>query len=422
MKSRIILHIDFNSFFASVEQQANPFLRGKAIAVAGKGKHSIDLSARPRLRVAEQNLKRTVVTTASREAKRMGVKTAMSSLEARRICPELLIIPGDPRKYSTVTRTFMQILRSYSDQVEQFSTDEGFADITEASGGDMLGATFVAERIRAEIRERCGESCTASIGIAHSKIIAKLASESRKPNGLTVINESDALPFLDRMELGDACGIGPRIEKRLARLGILTFKGLRDFPLPLLLQEFQSYGYFLHELAHGRGSSVILENEAPKSVGHSYTFPFDIETREDLYRQLLALSDRVMFRLGKQGAHATALSAYVRFGDMGGYGGDRKLKSPILDGKELARNAMRILEGYGARMPAVRLIGVSARDLIFSPEPHRLLEGDEKRLKARKAIESINARYGYGTCIRSEVLSVKLKERTSGWHYDHEAL
>jgi DNA polymerase-4 len=422
MKNRIILHIDFNSFFASVEQQANPFLRGKAIAVAGKGKHSIDLSARPRLRVADQQLKRTVVTTASREAKRMGVKTAMSSLEARRICPELIIVPGDSRKYSTVTRTFLDILKKHSHLVEQFSTDEGFADITEASGGDMLGATFVAEQIRSEIKERCGEACTASIGIASSKVMAKLASESRKPNGLTVLSKDDLIPFLDRMKLGDACGIGPRIERKLNKLGILTFKGLRNVPLHRLVQEFKSYGYFLHELAHGRGSSVILEEEAPKSVGHSYTFPFDIETRDDLYRQLLALSDRVMYRLSKQEAHATAVSAYLRFGDMRGHGGSRKLKSPLLDGKELARNAMRIFDEYKGRLPSVRLVGVSVSDLIFSPEPRRLLADDEKRLMARKAVEEINRRYGYGACIRSEVLPVKLKERTSGWHYDHEEL
>ncbi|MCR4311881.1 MAG: hypothetical protein NUV56_01220, partial [Candidatus Uhrbacteria bacterium] len=153
--SRIIFHLDFNSFFASVEQQANPFLRGKAIAVAGKGKESIDIAkahvGHERVNLHDLRFRRSVVTTASREAKQRGVKTAMATWEALSICPELIVIPGDPQKYSEITNRFLAILRRYGDKVELFSADEAFVDATMAAG-DWMGAIILAQRIRDDIR------------------------------------------------------------------------------------------------------------------------------------------------------------------------------------------------------------------------------------------------------------------------------
>ncbi|MBU0613710.1 hypothetical protein KJ766_00275, partial [Patescibacteria group bacterium] len=227
--SKIILHIDFNSFFASVEQQANPFLRGKPIAVAGKGKHSINSNGnnenKKPITINQMDFGRSVITTASKEAKALGVKTAMPTKEAKKLCPDLIIIPGDPKKYSKITNTFLQILKKYSDAVQQFSTDEAFADITLAAK-DYFGSILLAELIRKDIKTQCGEYCTASIGIAPNKLVAKLAGESVKPNGLTVVKPKEVQNFVLSRSLCDFCGIGPRVLNSLQADGISSVETL----------------------------------------------------------------------------------------------------------------------------------------------------------------------------------------------------
>jgi len=339
--NRIILHIDFNSFFASIEQQANPFLRGKAIAVAGKGYQSInDIQPQgTRKQVKHMRLQRTVVTTASKEAKALGVKTAMSSVEAKQICPELIIIPGDPQKYSEITSRFLKILNQFSESVEQFSTDEAFADITTAAR-DYLGATFIAERIRWEIRKTCGASCTVSIGIAPNKLAAKLACESTKPSGLTIVQPNKLKQFVQTQPLQAICGISPRIDQRLQKLGITSTAALQKTPLHILIKEFKThYGLFLFNAARGIGSNHVSSiKPLPKSVGHSYTFPFNLQTFQEIRTNLLALCDRIAARMRKKGLIGTCLSIYAR-GQGLSTGTIRRLKTPLNDGLEVYEHA-----------------------------------------------------------------------------------
>ncbi len=313
----IILHLDFNSYFASVEQQANPFLRGLPIAVAGKGQQTIDVGlahkSNHRVTIDQLQFQRSVVTTASREAKQRGVKTAMGTWEARKICPDMLVIPGDPQKYGDITVRFMKILRQYADAVEQFSTDEAFADVTCASGGDYFGAVLLAQQIRADIAEDCGEYCTVSIGIASNKFLAKLASESKKPNGLTCVPPHEADEFVRTRRLAEFCGLGRRTEKHLERLGVTSVDTLRSVPIAKLLSEFKSYGYFLYNAARGIGDDVVQSDEEdPKSIGNSYTFPHNLLSDNEVRAGILALADRVAWRLRKQHFAATHLAAYAR--------------------------------------------------------------------------------------------------------------
>src|SRR3989344_1081932 len=183
---RIIIHADMNSYFASVEQQANPRLRGKPIGVTGK------------------RTERSVVAAASREAKK--------------ICPSIILVPGDPEKYGEITERFNAIFRDLSDKLERFSVDESFLDVTETAR-DYLGAIMVAQIIRRRLREECGEWITASIGIARNKLLAKAASETMKPDGLVVVKPGDEIAFLDSCDLQDPCGVGPRTARHLERLG-----------------------------------------------------------------------------------------------------------------------------------------------------------------------------------------------------------
>jgi len=450
----IILHVDFNSFFASVEQQANPFLRGKAIAVAGKGRESIDVSAThagrrqtnhlplaPSLErrgnhidIGQLRYTRSVITTASREAKKRGVKTAMATWEARKLCPELIIIPGDPHKYSVITARLMKLLRSSADAVEQFSTDEAFADITAASGGDYFGATLWAEQLRSDIRRDCGECCTASIGVAPNRLVAKLASESHKPDGLTVVRPECVLNFIDSRPLGDFCGIGPRIEQRLGLLGATTTKTLRELSYGQLKAEFKSYGDFLYAAGRGLGDDSILDHPEPplipleggitpydpKSVGHSYTFPTSLDNERDVRRHLLALADRVSWRMRKQGLAGTHVTAYARYDDMGGVGQSKQFKEPMFDGLTITDTALSILLPNLSIPRGIRLLGVSVSRLVKLAGANPLLKREAKNQNALRSLDLVSAKYGAGTWQRLSTLGTVFKERVSGWHYDHE--
>ncbi|MDX8398968.1 MAG: DNA polymerase IV, partial [Gallionellaceae bacterium] len=315
--NRIIMHIDFNSYFASVEQQANPFLRGKAIGIGGKPGT------------------RSIVATASVEAKRLGVKTAMGSHEAVEIAPELQMISGDGRKYSEMTGRFLDIFRRHASTIEQFSIDEAFLDVTD-DAKDWLGAIAIALRIREDIARELGTYVTASMGIAPNKLVAKIASESDKPNGVTVVQPEDLISFLNARELSDVPGIGLAILRRLKEMGILTMPELRATPLATLETSFKQYGSFLYFISRGVDHSLVTDVIAPpKSVGHSYTLPFDTTSPHILRATLLRLCDKVAWRLRKHGLVARGYSALVRFQTMRFHGQLGRFDAPTDEGLEI---------------------------------------------------------------------------------------
>ena len=196
--TRTILHIDMNSYFATVEQQANPLLRGKPIAVSG----------RPNIQ--------SVVATASYEAKKYGVKSGMNTWEAKKLCPFLIFIPGDPNKYIDITGRLIKIFKSYTPLVEIFSIDEVFLDLSHASSR----AQEIALEIKVRIRREIGDKMTCSIGVASNKFLAKLASEKKKPDGLTIVTPETLDEILLSSKLDDFCGIGRRILARLSDIRI----------------------------------------------------------------------------------------------------------------------------------------------------------------------------------------------------------
>ena len=410
-----------NSYFASVEQQANPFLRGKPIAITGK-------------RYNNEEQTRSVVTTASIEAKKLGVKTAMSTWEAKRICPSLILYPGDPEKYSTITNRFNSIFKEFTDKVDQFSVDESFLDVSEEAE-DYFGATFIAQSIRIRLMEDCGAHITASIGIASNKLIAKLAGESVKPNGLTVVFPHQIINFIDTCKLQDLCGIGPRIEARLNNLGIFTFKQLREFSLEQLENEFKSYGLWLHEAAHGRenfaftssvqkgvvGSKITSKRDlVPKSVGHSYTLPHDTYDTLEMKRYLLTLSDKVAWRLRRDGFLARRVKVFVRYGDFSDEGQQHLFQEPTADGLKIFKNALMILKRIYNPDNPVRLIGVSVSELSDGPEQPSLFIKERKMSAVIQALDSIQHRYGMNSWTRAVLLHTEIKSRSSGFRFDHE--
>jgi len=420
MDNRIYLHIDMNSYFASVEQQANPFLRGKPIAITGK--HSDD---------PEQT--RSVVTTASIEAKRLGVKTAMSTWQAKRICPSLILYPGDPEKYADITHRFNAIFQEFTHNVHQFSVDESFLDVTEQAK-DSLGALYIAQTIRERLKEEYGAWITASIGIGPTKLMAKLAGESVKPNGLTIVYPDELLSFIDTRPLEDLCGIGPKMHQRLNELGLFTFKDIRACDPTYLQETFNSYGIWLYESAHGKDSSAILSSleksvfttnssstyAPPKSVGHSYTLPHDTHDPLEIKRYLLALSDNVAWRLRRDGLLARRVKLTLRYSDFTYTSQQKLFQEPLADGYKIFQNAWSILKQIYCAEESVRLVGVSVSELFQGSEQQPLFLEDRKRSALTKALDTIQRRYGSSSWTRATLLHTKLKNRSSGFHFDHE--
>ncbi|MBI2475460.1 DNA polymerase IV [Candidatus Uhrbacteria bacterium] len=396
--SRIILHIDMNSYFASVEQQANPFLRGKPLGITGK------------------HQERSVIAAASIEAKKLGVKTAMSTWEAKRICPSLILYPGDPEKYSYITSQFNSIFSEYTNYVEQFSIDECFLDLSKTVA-DYLEAIVLAQTIRERIKKTCGEKITCSIGIAPNKLIAKLCSEQVKPNGITTVCKQNVLKFLDTCKLRDLCGIGNRIENRLGSLGINTFDQLRKFPLEKLVNEFNSYGYWLHESAHGLNDSpVINTREEPKSIGHSYTLSENTEDKNEMKNCLLGLSDRVAWRLRNEGFVARCVHVIIRYSDFTTMAQQQTFTEPTSNGLMLFKIAWQIIEKWLDVSKPVRLLGLSASTLSKGNEYQSLFKKERKVRSLQKSLDKIQNRYGSDAWTRASLIGVHFKKRSSGFH------
>ena len=271
---KIILHIDMNSYFASVEQQANPFLCGKPIGITGK------------------RSERSIVATASIEAKKLGVKTAMSTWQAKKICPSLILITGDPEKYSEITHRFNKLFFEFTPLVQEFSVDESFLDITEQAK-DWFGAVYLAHSLRERLKEECGERITASIGIAPNKLLAKLSSECVKPNGITLTRKEDAITRLDSVQLTDLCGIGPRMGRRLNDLGIRNFKQLREFPREELVDARELVDHHHQQDVVGRLDDVLHAQEPEREGEHALR-------RARHGGQLLAVDDERDGALGRR--------------------------------------------------------------------------------------------------------------------------
>lgn len=254
MSVRKIVHIDMDAFYASVEQRDNPGLRGKPVVVAWRGK-------------------RSVVCAASYEARRFGVRSAMATTYAERLCPGAIFVPPDFTRYRAASRAVREIFLRHTDLIEPLSLDEAYLDVTENKSG-LATATKVASRIRQQIREEL--NLTASAGVAPNKFLAKIASDWRKPNGLFVIQPAEVEEFLTPLPLGRIPGVGKITEARLAKLGLRTVGEVRAQSLEQLRRSFGRYGQRLYELARGIDENPVQPNRPTKSISAEDTFERDV--------------------------------------------------------------------------------------------------------------------------------------------------
>ena len=368
--------IDMNAYFASVEQQTNPALRGKPIVVVGAGH-------------------RTVIVTCSYEARARGVKTGMAIWEGKRNCPELIIVTADNRKYTHTAREIVAMMREYTPLVEVFSIDEAYMDVTGSLA--LFGpAEQIAYRLKARIRHRFGLTC--SVGIAPNKLLAKLAAEMKKPDGLTIITPDQVPALMERTPIEDLCGIGSKTMGKLNLLGIHTCGQLGRYPVEILRKKFGVIGRYLHRMGRGLDDSPVVpaeEAEPVKSVGHSMTLPRDVDDRAEILRYLLQLSEMVGQRARRYGVAGKTVGLYVRLADFdSSVNKQNTLHEHINLTDDIYRAAVAILDTLPLSQP-VRLLGVRITNLRHQGDQQLpLFPRERKRALATYAMDAVNARFG----------------------------
>lgn len=380
------MHLDMNAFFASVEQQTNPELQGKPIGVIGRG--------------------RTVVTTASYEARAFGVKTGMNTWQAKQACPHIIFVVGDNRKYADTSTRIMVIMREYTPLVEVFSIDEAFLDLT-GSLSLFGSAERIAFLLKARILRELGLTC--SIGIAPNKLLAKLASDMQKPDGLTIIPPDKVASILENLPAKELCGIGSKVEKQLARFGIQTCGQLGRYSVESLKRHFGVIGERLSQMGRGVDDSPVVppeEEEEVKSVGHSMTLDSDISGRENLLKYLLQLSEMVGRRARRYGVTGKTIHVTVRYDDFTTVGRQQTRTDPTNLTETIYRMAVAILDTFDLGRP-VRLLGVRITSLNHQGDQMSLFEEDRRIAKATAAMDEANSRFGdftvtYGSILETE--------------------
>lgn len=394
-----ILHVDMDAFFAAVEIRDDPALAGLPVCVGGG---------------ADQ---RGVIAAASYEARKHGVHSAMPTVRALELCPDLVLLPPDFDKYTAESRRIMEIFRRYTPLVEPLSLDEAFLDVTgcERLHGD---AVEIGRAIRRDILRETG--LVASIGIAPTKFVAKLASDLDKPDGFRVIRPEQVRAVLDPLPVSKIFGVGQRTAKRLESLGVHTIGDLAGRPRDEVLREIGATGAWIHDLAHGIDQRRVTPRREEKSHGMERTFAADIGDRPELRRLLHEFCEEVAFDLRGRGLRGRTVTLKARFSDFRTVTRTKTLAFPTNSGRRIYATASELLE----RVPPgpLRLLGVQVSNLGDVRTPHQTslwgeddpaVEAPRGELSARALAEldRLRRKYGRGTLVPASLLG---RDRTEG--------
>ncbi len=388
MADRTILHVDLDAFFAAVEQRDRPELRGRPVIVGGGGGEDA----------------RGVVSAASYEARVFGVHSAMSLREAYRRCPDGVFLPVDGRRYQAASRDVMAILRRFTPQVEPISIDEAFLDVT-GSAALFGDGPAIARQIKHDVRAEVG--LTASVGVASTKLVAKIASDLRKPDGLVVVAPGDEATFLAPLPISRLWGVGEKTARVLADYSVRTIGDLAALPPDLIERRFGKHGASLVERARGIDPDPVHEGDPAKSVGHEHTFDVDTSDPETIERTLLGMADGVAARLRSAGVRASTVTVKVRDSSFRTITRQRTLPEPTDMTEPIFRAALELArpEVRGIR---VRLLGVTASNLGEREQLSLFETAEPRRRLAIEAADALRHRYGEGTVTRARLLGAGL--------------
>jgi len=386
---RTILHVDMDSFYASVEVLLEPTLRGQPVIVGGSGD-------------------RGVVASCNYEARSYGVRSAMPSVRAKRLCPNAVFVHGRFDTYIDFSRRFHEIFRSFTPLVEGISLDEAFLDVT--GGRRLFGSgDEIGQKIRDRILDEVGLEC--AVGVGRSKFIAKLASKAAKPKpsthpgrgpipgaGVFVVESGRELEFLHPLDVGALWGVGPATQKKLDRFGIVSVGDLAALPLETLVGALgPAQGRHLHDLSWARDDRPVVPESKPKSVGHEETYAKDLHDLTALNREAVRMADAVGHRLRKAGMEGRTVTIKVRFHDFRTITRSHTLAAPTATAAVLASVSKELLVTIDPGM-GVRLFGVSVSNLVEVQDEQLTLDAAVAEHsgwdEASRAVDAIRQRFG----------------------------
>lgn len=375
-----ILHVDMDAFYAAVEVMHDPSLRGLPLIIGAPDG-------------------RSVVSSASYEARRYGVRAAMPVGQALRLCPTAKIVMPHFDRYQAVSKQVMAVFESITPMVEPLSVDEAFLDVQGVrrlwgSPGEI--ARLVRERVQAEVGITC------SVGVAATKHVAKMASTLSKPDGLLIVAAADTLDFLAPRSVRAMWGVGPKASEALEARGIRTIGDIRDSPQEMLDRAVgPALGARIAQLARGEDARAVETERVEKSVGHEETFDVDITDREFLRAELLRLADRVAVRLRRADWECATVAIKIRFDDFTTLSRSQTLAEPTSVGQRIGEAAQNLYESIDRRDP-IRLVGVRAEKLRpAGSAAFALWDDDEHWRKVEGALDDARARFGNATITRA---------------------
>jgi DNA polymerase-4 len=369
-----ILHVDMDAFYASVAEKDNPKLKGKAVVV-GAGR-------------------RGVVSAANYEARKFGIRAAMPVYKAKALAPHAIFISPDMARYEEVSRSVMSIFHDITPLVEPISLDEAFLDVTGARR--LLGdGQTIAKLIRARVEQKEGITC--SVGIAHNKFIAKIASNQCKPNGLLEIDPERVLEFLHPLAAKEIWGVGPKTNEQLAKMGLQTVGDIANTPRSTLIRVLgQASGSSLYELAWGRDYRDVEIEHIEKSISSSETFDQDLDSQEEILKEFLRLTERSVERMREKGFAAGTISIKVRFTDFKTISRSKTVDLPITGTQEIFEVVKNLYLALNLENVLIRLIGVSLDSLVEDEEINQMVLGQRTSgwQQADKAVDRIKNKFG----------------------------
>lgn len=388
-----VLHVDMDAFYVSVSLLDRPELRGLPVVVGGGA--------------------RGVVLSASYEARRYGVRSAMPMGRARRLCPEAVVVPPDHTRYAEVSRGVMEVFRSVTPVVEQVSPDEAFLDV--AGARRLLGDPVrIARLLRDRVADEQGITC--SVGIAAGKLVAKLASTRSKPDGLLHVPRERTVEFLHPLPVGALWGVGERTAEQLRRLGLHTVGDLAHTPAPTLRRALgDALGQHLHDLSWGRDTRPVVGGAPARSVSAAETFSRDVDDPDVVRRELLRLAERVAARLRATGSAGRTVSLTVRFADFTTVSRSRTLAEPTDLGRQVYATARELYTALRLDRARIRLVGVRVEQLVDAGQQHHQLtldEWPEDWRRAEHAVDRAAARFGAGAVRPAALIATAEDDRS----------
>ncbi len=407
MKDRVILHCDCNNFFASVETVLNPEYKNVPLAVCGS-----------------QDDRHGIVLAKNELAKKYNIKTAETVFSAKKKCPGLVICSPHYEKYAEYSERANAIYYKYTDMVEQFGIDESWLDVTASK--KLFGTGYeIAEKIRKEIRDTLG--ITVSIGVSFNKVFAKLGSDYKKPDAITVIDRENFKKIIFPLPVSDLLFVGPKTKAALSAMGIKTIGDLANSDSDLLTQRLGKNGAMIHKYANGNDNSpVATEKEDAKSISNGFTFKHDLVGREEARIGIDYLSEEIGAKLRRQGLRCGVVALTVKDEFLNSIRRQVQINPPTDISREIADSAFSLLFENWRETKPIRMLTVSAMDLSsYGAEQINLFdtEEDDRREKNKKidnAVDKIRQKYGIESITNGSIINTDIgiynakKEKTAG--------